>query len=292
MSVSSRHIVHQAPVIAALGRSVIGAAVRRLRKDKGEIPALPGPELVHAVSPRPKALVRDYIRHVGGDPSAYRGTLPAHLFPQWSFALATRVLEGLPYPLERVLNAGCRMDIRAPLAADQSLTVRVRLESIDDDGRRALLCTRVVTGTADEPDALVAHLYALVPLARGSGSKKESARVPDDARELAYFRIGADAGLSFAKLTGDFNPVHWVPAYARAFGFPACILHGFSTMARAIEGLNRGLFSGNVQALSMIDVRFTRPLVLPASVGLYVKSDEVFVGDAPGARAYLTGRFS
>src|SRR5262245_3996267 len=111
MAVSSRHILHQAPVIAALGRSVIGAAMRRVRRDPGahhRLPELPPAEIVHTVSPRPASLVRDYIRHVGGDPAAYRGSVPPHLFPQWSFPVASRLLAGLPYPLERVLNAGCR----------------------------------------------------------------------------------------------------------------------------------------------------------------------------------------
>ena len=43
--------------------------------------------------------------------------------------------------------------------------------------------------------------------------------------------------LDFAKLTGDFNPIHWVPAYARASGFRSCILHGFATMSYAMEAI-------------------------------------------------------
>jgi hypothetical protein len=62
-------------------------------------------------------------------------------------------------------------------------------------------------------------------------------------------------------------------------------------MARAIEALNRGLLAGDVTALQEIDVRFTRPLVLPARVGVYVRGDKVWVGDAPGGPAYLEGTF-
>lgn len=115
--------------------------------------------------------------------------------------------------------------------------------------------------------------------------------MPTSARELAFWRLKADAGLDFAKLTGDFNPMHWVPAWARAFGFRNTILHGFGTMARAIEGMNRSLFAGDVDALREVHVRFTRPLVLPAQVGLYVSGNELYVGDAPGGPAYLTGNF-
>jgi acyl dehydratase len=109
------------------------------------------------------------------------------------------------------------------------------------------------------------------------------------ARELQYWRVGSDAGMAFAVLTGDFNPVHWMRPYARALGFKSKILHGFATLARALEGLNRALYAGAVDRIRTVDVRFTRPLCLPARVGLYLDGDTFMVGDAPGGPAYLVG---
>jgi acyl dehydratase len=271
------------------------------------MPPLPSPEVTAVLPPRPADLVRDYIRHTGGDPTAYKGLVPPHLFPQWGFPLTARTLEGIPYPLVRVLNGGCRLEMLAPLPADEPLLVRARLEDIDDNGRRALIHQRIVTGTETMPDAVVAHVYAVVPLGNpksksngatnGNGAsappeaKRETVRIPMDAEELQRWRLGPQAGLDFAKLTGDFNPVHWIRPYAKAFGFRSTILHGFATMARTIEGLQRTVFSGSVHALRAIDVKFTKPLLLPAKVGLYVRGDEVWVGDAPGGPAYLTGSF-
>jgi hypothetical protein len=171
--------------------------------------------------------------------------------------------------------------------------VRARLESVDDDGKRAILVQRVITGTRSAPEALVADMRVFVPLAKKEpGAKKAATLVPVDVKELAFIRLAADAGLDFAKLTGDFNPVHWVAPYARAAGFKSCILHGFSTLARAIEAVNRRVFAGDPTRLATIDVRNTAPLVLPARVGVYVAGDALYVGDAPGGRAYLEGRFS
>ncbi len=311
MSVSSKFVLQQGPVIATLA----GTAVEALRQRLGRTPTgpvvTPGPEVEATLPPRPRALIAAYVRHVGGDPSAYRGTVPPHMFPQWGFPLAARTLRGIPYPLVKVLNGGCRLEMNAPLPGDRELHVRARLESIDDDGRRAVLHQRVVTGTSDVPDAVVGHLYAIVPLGRPNGTSNQTAgttngsprrdkpRVPAAARpghpgveEIARWRLRSDAGLDFAKLTGDFNPVHWIKPYARAFGFRSTILHGFSTMARAIEGLNRGLFAGSTRVLEVFDCKFTRPLVLPARVGLYVQGQQVYVGDAPGGPAYLTGIFT
>jgi hypothetical protein len=294
MGVSIRHVLAQGPVIAALGR-VAASSLRGSRK--GAAVAVPGPWIEAELPPRPEALVRDYVRHVGGDPAWYRGQLPSHLFPQWSFPLAARAMAGLPYPLARVMNAGCRIERRAPLPSGEPLIVRARIESIYDDGRRAIITQRVVTGTRSTPDAVTADLRAFVPLAKKNGAAgdgKTGARptVPPAAREIAFLRIGADAGLDFAKLTGDFNPIHWLTPYARAAGFRGRILHGFATLARAVEALNRARFAGDPARLRAIDARFTRPLVLPAKVGVYVgEGGGIWIGDAPGGAAYLEGRY-
>ncbi len=297
MALPTKHIIHQGGVIASLGGTAFAALRQRFEGTDGKPPPqLPGPEINTVVQPLPADLLRDYVRHVGGDPSAYKGRVPPHLFPQWGFPLAAKTLRDVPYPLLRVLNGGCRMEVNSPLPAGKPLRVSVRLEDIDDNGRRAVLHQRIVTGTDQDPEAVIGHLYAIVPL--GGGDKpdkkekaKRAARVPDGVREIAYWKIPANAGLAFAMLTGDFNPVHWVLPYAKANGFKGKILHGFATMARAIEGINRKQFMGGGENIRVFDCKFTRPLVLPAKVGLYVKDGEVYVGDAPGGPAYLVGKY-
>lgn len=299
MPVSTKHVLQQGPVLATLAGAAVAALRQQLDAKLGRpaptgMPPVPSQEFSATIPPRPDDLVRDYVRNCGGDPSAYRGMVPAHMFPQWGFPLSAKTLAGIPYPLVRVLNGGCRLQMNLPLPSGEPIHVRARLEDIDDNGRRAVLHQRVVTGTDTAPEAVVADLYAIVPLASGKDGKREpkvTARVPEDAEELQRWRIGPQAGLEFAKLTGDFNPVHWVRSYARAAGFRSTILHGFATMARAIEGLQRTIFAGSVHALRVVDVKFTKPLVLPAKVGLYVRGDELYVGDAPGGPAYLVGTF-
>lgn len=303
MAIRYRHIRHQGPVIASFGQTALAALAQRLGRGAAELPALPTEPIERTMSPRPPELVRDYLREVGGDPGAYRGVVPAHLFPQWGFALAARTLKDVPYPLARVLNGGCRLEMHAPIPDDEPLRVAAHLESVDDNGRRAVLHQVVTTGTASVPLAATGHLYAIVPLGGDKGRdsdrggdrprkpRAEKPRVPTDARELAYWHLSADAGLAFAMVTGDFNPVHWVRPYARAFGFRSTILHGFATMARAIESLNRTRFAGATDRLRVVDVQFTRPLVLPARVGLYETDSSIYVGDAPGGPAYLVGTY-
>lgn len=301
MSVPIRHFLQQGPAIAAVARTAFGAATQSLWPASTEPAAVPGPDFTLVSAPLPNDLLRDYITHVGGDAAAYGANVPPHLFPQWSFPLAARTLGGLPYPLSRVVNGGCRLRVHAPIPAGEPIHTTARLESIDDNRRRAVLQQHITSGPAARPAAIEADLYAIVPLGGGkrdegeprpAKARDDKPMVPVDARQLAVWNLASDAGFDFAKLTGDINPIHWIPAYARLSGFRSVILHGFATMARAFEGLVQGVCDGKVEALHELDVRFTRPLVLPATVALYVRNHEVYVGDAPGGPAYLVGTFA
>jgi hypothetical protein len=294
--ISPVHALRQGPVVAALVKTAIAAT----RAPAATMPPVPGPEHTASVTPRPEALVRDYLLHVGADPKAYAGVLPAHLFPQWGFPLQSRTLEGLPYDLKRVLNGGCRLEIHRQLPMGEPLELRSRLAAVDDDGRRAILSQEIVTGTASAPDAVKATVVAIVPLPATEGAareKKARPTVPADDREIARWKLGRNAGLEFAVLTGDFNPVHWIPPYARMFGFKSTILHGFATMARAVESVNRVRFAGDIDRIAVIDVQFRSPLVLPASPGVYLGEEDdgrlrLTVGNGPGGPAFLTGHLT
>ena len=140
---------------------------------------------------------------------------------------------------------------------------------------------------------LLSEMVKVLPWSKKK--KKERPTVPEDVREIARWTNSARSGLEFALLTGDFNPIHWIPAYARVSGFKNTILHGFGTMARAIEALDNNVFAGATPIRSF-SCRFTRPVVLPARVGVYVAETggerRVWVGDAPGGTAYMQGTFS
>lgn len=285
------HLMEQGDNVAAL----LGAAWKSREKRrapagaKAEVPGPLNSRVVRAPSP---ALVRDYVRAVGGDPRHYAGTLPPHLFPQWAFPLAAEALDGLPFPLTRVVNLGCRLTSHVPLPSGAPLEVSAQLSSVDDDGARVVSEVRVVTGTREVPVCLEALMRTYIPLAKRAGARRarEPETVPADAVELSRQRVRAGAGREFAWLTGDVNPIHWVPSYARAAGFRGVILHGFGTLARAFEGLVQARL-GRPPRLRALDVRFARPLTLPADVGLYTRGHQVFVADGRGVRPYLSGDF-
>ncbi len=69
----------------------------------------------------------------------------------------------------------------------------------------------------------------------------------------------------YAVVGGDHNPIHTNPIAAKLFGFPTVIAHGMFSAAAVLA---------NIEALLpdavKYSVRFGKPLVLPATAGLYI----------------------
>lgn len=286
----ARHLVHHREMIAALGGAATDALRQRFNRARiGALP-VPGPEISLRVPAPSASLIEDFVRNVAGDRAADAGQVPPMLFPQWGLPAALRALRGSGFPVLKILNGGCRLEVNAPLRRGQDLTVRARLSSVRGDDRRSVLCQRIVTAQ-DGVDALVAEVHGIL---RGSNQElarakpHEAETVPASARLLEEWSLARDAGLTFALLTGDVNPLHWLAPYARWMGFRATLLHGFAVMARVYAGLTR---AHAPRRLRLLDVRFVRPLLLPAQVSLYVEGERVFVATR-GAAPYLTGSFA
>lgn len=275
-------------------------ALSSLRPQRGGPVQVPGPWLEEKVPAPGRALVRHYILENNGAPEDWGTELPPHLFAHFGIPLAMRVIAGLPYPVRRTLNAGCAWVKRAPLPSGARLDVRARLESLDADDSRVKATVKIVAGTGTAPDALDAEMRVFIPLSRKPSkrpgeakrgeAKREVATVPADAKRCGRVSIGADAGAVFAALTGDFNPIHWLWPAARMAGFKSCILQGFAMHARAVELLGASL-PGRVRSLTGVDVKFARPLVLPAQIGVFASDTSFWLGTAPGAPANLIGSY-
>jgi acyl dehydratase len=65
----------------------------------------------------------------------------------------------------------------------------------------------------------------------------------------------------YAGASGDFNPIHIDPEFAKAVGLPQNILHGLYTMAIVARGC-AGLAEGDPRALKRLTVQF-RGMGLP-----------------------------
>lgn len=68
----------------------------------------------------------------------------------------------------------------------------------------------------------------------------------------------------YADVGGDHNPIHTNRLGAKLFGFPTVIAHGMFTAAAVLANLE-----GQLPDAVSYSVRFGKPVLLPATVGLY-----------------------
>ena len=96
-----------------------------------------------------------------------------------------------------------------------------------------------------------------------------------DPVRLHFWGDAGDAVLSvnlgqirnYAAASGDRNPIHMGNLPAKAFGFPRAIAHGMWSAAAAVANVSNQL----TEAVDY-QVRFGRPILLPATVNLYTKA--------------------
>lgn len=248
------HLREQLPVIRAMAWAGLRSANPLTRSRR--VPA--ASEIIHAeIRPASRRLVDDYIAWCGAPATRYRDTLPPHFCAHWAMPMLARLGANAPYNMLSVLNQGARLQINAALPRDVPLQLRGSLESVSNDGHRVRIHSRVIASTADTTDALILDSYAALMLKR-SPSRKPAEAEPD-FKTIGHWSADADDGLRFAKLTGDFNPIHTLPMLARHTRFHGCILHGFAGFARSYETL---LNSG--ADIRCADIRFIKPLPLPS----------------------------
>jgi acyl dehydratase len=88
-----------------------------------------------------------------------------------------------------------------------------------------------------------------------------AAVAPEPADAVVRWRLPADLGRRYARVSGDRNPIHLHDGPAKLLGFPRAIAHGMWTKARCLAALEPRLPAAHV-----VDVRFRRPVLLPSTV--------------------------
>lgn len=96
-------------------------------------------------------------------------------------------------------------------------------------------------------------------------TKKVSEAPAGDWKCVNHWKLNGKTGRSYARLSGDFNPIHLHPMLSRWFGFEQPIIHGMYMAARAQAEIERQ----SKRAIGRIDVTFKRPVALPAQVALW-----------------------
>jgi acyl dehydratase len=201
-----------------------------------------------------------------------------------------------PFPALGLVHVVNEVTALRPLLTGTPLGVTVRAAGVRPHarGRVVDLVTAVsqdgVEGWRETSTYLRREPSASVPGSAESAGSADSTdsvgpggpAVTGDAEGLNFsadWRLPADLGRRYARVSGDVNPIHLSAWTARPLGFPRAIAHGMWTAAAVV-----GALEGRVPDAVRYTVQFRRPILLPARVRLFT------VVTPDGARAEVRGR--
>jgi acyl dehydratase len=202
------------------------------------------------------------------DPDELRYTLESRLHVLPSFATVAGagspgVISGLSMPgvdvdLARVLHGGQTIELHRPIPVEGKAVATGRIAAVYDKGKAAVLVMRTEVADAEGPlwtnDAQI--------FVRGEGGwggdrgpstrLEEPAGPPDRTVERP---IREEQALLY-RLSGDWNPLHADPEFAKLAGFDRPILHGLCTYGMTLKAVVDTVLGGDVARVRSYTTRF------------------------------------
>jgi acyl dehydratase len=228
------------------------------------------------------AHVADYARVCGFAGFAARGPAPDDELPATyphllAFPLHLALMTDGRFPLGAIglVHVGNRITQHRPIRVDERLELRARATPLEDHPRGRTFS--LVSEARIEDEIVWEELSTMLNRTRPAESSPPRAEadepgpLPGPLPLVAEWSLRGDLGRRYAAVSGDRNPIHMHPLSARAFGFPRAIAHGMWTMARCLAALEQ------TGAAFSIDVRFRRPILLPATVAFASAADDDLV---------------
>jgi 3-hydroxyacyl-CoA dehydrogenase/3a,7a,12a-trihydroxy-5b-cholest-24-enoyl-CoA hydratase len=173
---------------------------------------------------------------------------------------------GLHYGLDRVLHGEQYTEIRSPWPTHGKLVHSIKIKDIFDKGKNALVITAITTKDEHGTELAYNELTTFVRGAGGWGGERgPSAEVnvpPTRAPDATVEEKTLPNQALLYRLSGDWNPLHADPAFAKNFGFDRPILHGlcsFGFAARHVIG--KFCPGGDPRFFKSIKVRFADTVI-------------------------------
>jgi acyl dehydratase len=225
---------------------------------------------------------------------ALRDTLPPTYPHMLAFPLHMAVMSDGSFPFGAVGLVHLENSItqRRAIGIGEGMEIHVRPTKLQRHPKGQTFSLQTVILVGDD----VVWESESTMLRRGKGESeakqgKPFGSLPADAPASAEWKLGGDLGRRYGAVSGDRNPIHMHSLTAKPLGFPGAIAHGMWTKARALAQLEGRLPEGFA-----VDVRFRKPILLPARVEFasHEEDEEILfaVRDAKKGSPHLDGRIT
>ncbi|MFI9200620.1 MaoC/PaaZ C-terminal domain-containing protein [Streptomyces sp. NPDC053048] len=237
------------------------------------------PARATAAEPRTVPLVWDHkdviLYHLGigagtpaTDPAELRYTLESRLHVLPSFATVAGggmalagglTAPGIDVDLAAVLHGGQSITVHRPIPVRSSgTTLTSRVAAVHDKGKAAVIVLRADVADHDGP-LWTAVSQIFVKGEGGFGGERgatERLEAPVGAPDVTTDRLIREDQALLYRLSGDWNPLHADPAFARTAGFDKPILHGLCSYGIALKAVVDTALGGDVARVRAYSTRF------------------------------------
>lgn len=171
--------------------------------------------------------------------------------------------DGFNFGLERILHGEQRLELMRPLPKEAELTHKMRVKSIFDKGKHAMLDIETKSYDQEGELLMVNNLVAVLRGVGGWGGDRGPVRAKTGVPErkpdaVVEEKINANQALLY-RLSGDWNPLHADPGFASAMGFERPILHGLCTLGYAVRHvISTCAPKGDARYVNKLEVRMSK----------------------------------
>lgn len=171
-----------------------------------------------------------------------------------------------PFPALGAVHVENQITAHRPIAVTDTLAVRTRAQNLREH-RKGLLVD-FLSDVSVGNDVVWQQVSTFLHQQRTSLADEPKPE-PAAYRKLpspgAVLRITSGQIRRYASVSGDQNPIHTSSVGAKLFGFPKAIAHGMFSAAAVLANI-----SGQLPDAVRYSVKFGKPVMLPATAGLYV----------------------
>jgi hypothetical protein len=276
-----------APALPAMGA---GLVFRVLSKRARPVAAAPGPLLsAYTLPGLDHRHVERYRAALGFTPGPV--PLPYWYLPVQRAHMATLLSDAFPYKLAGIVHVENTLSAHAEAPPGAPIHLATRIDILPPTASGAVYCALETVGSVDNADGqpvfTCTSKYLAVRGQRAGKGRGARASVAPGA-VIDSWTLAPSSGRAYARISGDWNPIHLTRWSARMMGLPAPIIHGMHTLARSCAALEQR--AG--RPVASISVRFTAPVALGETAVLTEGSQPdryvLFCGGVPAAEGAFT----